>query len=411
MPTRRDETHSKLDLARALSARDKDDKLIRRGYQTNLQQFGVPEGLNPSSANFVVTDDNQIKMNDGSELDTDTLVEHFLSLDEDGREALKRQDPQYFDSLLKLTYKKYPNLDPNAGENEESDDSPTKLDFKLNQSKNDDNVSLSEYEKLLDTCTGSDSSQQNTSQESEREQHSKYTKTESLQPEKVDKDRTTSRHYSYILIDFRKDIIDLDENGIYSFNCPDSWKRAQDVQIQWLGLPDTGDFTSEPYIYISIPGANNMYHSVKDGNSESLTTVLVPKKNSRNLIFYEPVNEHEMVSLESTTNDNNVLKIGFMNGLLEKCILTKLNLSGIRSTADGTLKIVTSDMHYLSLGDQINMTIFYKSGLICVYLLTVSRILDSVTFQVNSTIDTSEINQVYLERKNVPGAIMLKVFT
>ena len=392
------ETQSKMDLAHILSEREKDDQ---RFYPNKNPPASISSQKQQQNVTLTTYQEQ--------------LVQQFISLKPEQREQLQAQDPDYYNILLQYTFQKYPNLNPEPSPSQSSQNETTTKTMTHSTMDNSDYPTMAfstTSPPQLQPSSSSTSNGNDVSIPSEKE-------TPIIETPSTNTDISSNneiQHHS-ILVDFRKDLIDLDEYGYYTFQCPSSWKKAREAKIEWVMLPHQGDMEREPYFYISSPQFPSSYETTWKGKQRSFSHILFPSSTNHQYTFCYPIQKN-FIPIHQT-NGSNYCKIAFSSGLLEPLLLSKINIIGIRSeplnssskNKERPFTFRTQDLHYLMVGDTVRVTVFYSSGWTSVFLVTVEQVLSDTSFRGTSEIDVEEMKSIYLERRRIPVTLLLHYTT
>ena len=159
--------------------------------------------------------------------------------------------------------------------------------------------------------------------------------------------KTKHQQYKHIPIDFRNNLIDVNEH-FYTLLVPPC--QINEIELESCIINRTELLEREPYIYISIkeiPGDHQLI-----GDSKMTFGKLVQEKITNEFIFYRTENCRKVLS---TPMDINNLTVSFLNYDQSPISIGKLNVKEL-SNGKNYCKFRTKGAHYLNSGDSVNIS-------------------------------------------------------
>lgn len=155
------------------------------------------------------------------------------------------------------------------------------------------------------------------------------------------------QQYKHIPIDFRNNLIDVNEH-FYTLIVPPC--QINEIELESCIINRTELLEREPYIYISIkeiPGDHQLI-----GDCKMTFGKLVQEKITNEFIFYRTENCRKVLR---TPMDINNLTISFLNYDQSPISIGKLNVKEL-SNGKNYCKFRTRGAHYLNSGDSVNIS-------------------------------------------------------
>lgn len=189
----------------------------------------------------------------------------------------------------------------------------------------------------------------------------------------------TSLEYKYITLDFRADLIDIDEN-IYTLRFPTNVK-ANMFELYSCQMQSTGYIKNEPSLLVNISGFDGNYIC---GNEKKFFCKLVPQSIVDEIFLFRP--EQHLYELNSKQKIEDTITISFNRYDGTPFSLTKLLIEKITNTNVKTnkieeikTKITTTHKHGLDKTDTVSI-IYNKYDELKVICCDIFHIIDDYNF-------------------------------
>ena len=337
------------------SKSDADIRLAQKIAERNTLDgaMGPPVGVNPALARAP----NQMpgmqmpsmQMPDGRAPTTQNvhpaLVHQFLTLGEQGRQALALRDPMLYHQLIGAVQRMNMQY---LGEKEEVQEIV----------QNEEDPAENEESSKSGSGSGSDSGSDAGSDSgsgSDVEEHKKH-KRDNGRSHKRERSRQTQPHkprssqVEYLSLDFRNDLREIDTNK-YILTFADQHNVSK-IELESCLINQSSVLEAEPYIYICIDEIDGDYMVSSGKTRINVFGKLIQSKTINGFLVYQPEHCSKVFSARRLLNR---LTVSFVQFDQQRISLTKLHVKNVnRSVAKNYIKVVSKGAHHLTVSDRIN---------------------------------------------------------